>query len=418
MITQQPQSVTVTSPQSATFAISATSASSYQWQSQAAGISGFSNISGATASTYTLTTTSASDNGRQFRCVVANSTATVTSNPAVLTADSSTSQPPSIVITQPAGGATLSGTVSIQGTASDSAGLTSVAVAIDGGTPAAASGLQSWSFALDTTKLSNASHSAIVTATNKSGITSTASLVFTVNNAVSTVPPTVTIAYPLDGDTVYGAISFRGTAASGKGVSSIYVAVDNITYFPASGLDTWSYAIDTTKLTDGTHRLSVQMGDTAGGRAIASETVIVNNTAKPPAVGILQPSANSVISGLVSISGTASDPVKLVSVDVAIDGGSPATPQGKESWLYSLDTTRLTNGSHTITARATNTFGLVTVVTIAVTVSNGASSQPPTISIAQPASGATVSGTASIQGTAADAAALSSVKVSIEPARP
>ena len=332
--------------------------------------------------------------------------------------NSSTSQPPAIAITQPAGGATVSGTVSIQGTASDSAGLTSVVVAIDGGTPVAATGLQSWTFALDTTKLSNASHSAIATATNTAGITATASLTFTVNNTVSTAPPTVTIVYPQDGDTVYGAISFRGTAASGKGVTSIYVAVDNITYFPASGLDNWSYAIDTTKLTDGTHRLSVQMGDAAGGRAIASETVIVNNTAKPPVISILQPTGGAVISGLVSVSGTASDPVKLVSVDVAIDGGSPATPQGRDSWFYSLDTTHLTNGSHTITARATNIFGLVTVATITVTVSNGASSQPPTISIAQPANGATVSGTVSIQGTAADAAALASVKVSVDGGTP
>jgi uncharacterized protein YkwD len=418
VITQQPQSVTVTSPQSASFSISATSASTYQWQSQAAGVSGFSNISGATGATYTLSATSASDNGTQFRCIVANSVATVTSNPAVLTVNSSTSQPPSIAITQPAVGATLSGTVSIQGTASDSAGLTSVVLAVDGGTPVAASGLQSWTFVLDTTKLSNTSHLVTATATNKAGITATSSITVTVNNPVSSTPPTVTIAYPQDGATVYGVISFRGTAASGKGVTSIYVAVDNITYFPATGLDNWSYAVDTTKLTDGVHRLSVQMGDSAGGRAIASETVTVNNTAKPPAISILQPAAGAVISGLVSVSGTASDSVKLVSVDVAVDGGSPATPQGRDSWFYSLDTTRLTNGSHTITARATNTFGLVTVASITVTVTNGASSQPPTISIAQPANNATVSGTASIQGAAADAAALASVKISIDAGAP
>jgi uncharacterized protein YkwD len=418
VITQQPQSVTVTSPQSATFSISATGATTYQWQSQAAGVSGFSNISGATGATYTLSATSASDNSRQFRCVVANSVATVSSNPAVLTVNSSTSQPPTISIAQPSGGATLTGTVTIQGTASDSAGLTSVVVAIDGGTPVAATGLQSWTFALDTTKLSNASHSAIATATNTAGITATASLAFTVNNSVSTASPTVTIVYPQDGATVYGAISFRGTAASSKGVTSIYVAVDNITYFPATGLDNWSYPVDTATLTDGTHRLSVQMGDAAGGRAIASETVIVNNTSKPPVIGILQPAVGALISGLVSVSGTASDAVKLVSVDVAVDGGTPATPQGRESWFYSLDTTRLTNGSHTITARATNVFGLLTVATITVTVSNGASSQPPTISIAQPANGATVSGTVSIQGTASDAAALVSVKLSVDGGTP
>src|SRR5207244_71317 len=38
VITQQPQSVTVTSPQPAAFAVSATGAATYQWQAQAAGV--------------------------------------------------------------------------------------------------------------------------------------------------------------------------------------------------------------------------------------------------------------------------------------------------------------------------------------------------------------------------------------------
>jgi uncharacterized protein YkwD len=414
VITQQPQSVTVASGQPAIFTISATGASTYQWQSQPAGGSGFSNISGGSSASYTIPSTSDTDNGKQFRCVVANSAGTVNSNPAVLTVSSSAGQPPTIAITQPASGATVLGTVSILGTAADAAGLTSVVVSIDGGTAAPATGLQNWSFALDTTRLSNGSHAVTATVTNKAGLTATASLSFTVNNPVSNVPPMVTITYPQDGDTVYGTISFRGTAASGKGVASVYAAVDNITYFPASGLDNWSYAVDTTKLTDGNHRLSVQMSDAAGGRAVASVAVIVNNTAKPPAISITQPTSGAVLSGLVSVSGTASDPVRLVSVDVSIDGGSPVIPQGRDSWSYVLDTTHLTNGSHTITARATNTFSQVTVATVIVSVSNGTSSQPPTISITQPANGATVSGTTSVQGTAGDATGLATVTVSLD----
>lgn len=91
-ITQQPQNAIVTVGQSATFSITATSGSplSYQWQSQASGASGFTNISGATSSTYTTPPSQAANNGTQFLCVVTNSTASIPSNSATLTV-----QPPS-----------------------------------------------------------------------------------------------------------------------------------------------------------------------------------------------------------------------------------------------------------------------------------------------------------------------------------
>ncbi|HLG95342.1 MAG TPA: immunoglobulin domain-containing protein [Bryobacteraceae bacterium] len=87
VITQQPQSATVTSGQSATFSVAASSAATltYQWQSQPAGTAGFTNIAGATSSTYTTPATASSDNGTQFQCNVTNSSGSVTTSIASLT---------------------------------------------------------------------------------------------------------------------------------------------------------------------------------------------------------------------------------------------------------------------------------------------------------------------------------------------
>ncbi|MBV9743319.1 MAG: immunoglobulin domain-containing protein, partial [Acidobacteriia bacterium] len=85
-ILQQAQSLTVVSGQSATFSIVASgSGLVYQWQTAPAGSSTFSNISGATASTYTIPVTSLSQTGSQFLCMVSNGAGTSTSQTATLT---------------------------------------------------------------------------------------------------------------------------------------------------------------------------------------------------------------------------------------------------------------------------------------------------------------------------------------------
>lgn len=80
-ITTQPVSQTVTAGQKAIFSVTAhgTAPLSYQWQKNAAA------ISGATSSSYTTPATTSSDNGARFTVVVSNSAGTVASSAATLT---------------------------------------------------------------------------------------------------------------------------------------------------------------------------------------------------------------------------------------------------------------------------------------------------------------------------------------------
>jgi Immunoglobulin domain len=114
-ITQQPASRTVSVGQSATFTVvaSGTAPLSYRWQRNGA------NITGATASTYTLASATTADNNAQFRCVVSNSAGTATSNIAVLTVV--TNQLPVPTILTPVSGTlyTAGTTISYSGSATD-----------------------------------------------------------------------------------------------------------------------------------------------------------------------------------------------------------------------------------------------------------------------------------------------------------
>jgi hypothetical protein len=72
----------------ATFSVVAVSTAtlSYQWQLSTDGGATFSNISGATSATLSLSSLTTGDSGARYRCVVsATGTSSVTSDPAILT---------------------------------------------------------------------------------------------------------------------------------------------------------------------------------------------------------------------------------------------------------------------------------------------------------------------------------------------
>jgi hypothetical protein len=74
-----------------------------------------------------------------------------------------------------------------------------------------------------------------------------------------------------------------------------------------------------------------------------------------PVVAILEPAPQKIIKGKSLVSGTAGHPKPqktVSSVEVSIDGGSWLPATGTLSWTYTLDTTKLKNGMHNITARS------------------------------------------------------------------
>lgn len=84
VITSQPSSLTVASGASATFSVTAIGAGlAYQWQRSVRG-EAFADISGASASAYTIAAVNAAMNGQQFRVVVQNPAEIVVSSAATL----------------------------------------------------------------------------------------------------------------------------------------------------------------------------------------------------------------------------------------------------------------------------------------------------------------------------------------------
>ena len=101
-VTTQPASQTVTAGQTATFtaAASGNPTPTVQWQVSTDSGSTFSDITGATSTTLTLSNTTTAQNGDEYRAVFTNSVGTATTNAATLTV--TTAQFAPSVTTQPA----------------------------------------------------------------------------------------------------------------------------------------------------------------------------------------------------------------------------------------------------------------------------------------------------------------------------
>ena len=77
---------------------------------------------------------------------------------------------------------------------------------------------------------------------------------------------------------------------------------------------------------------------------------------------------------MVTVTGTAADATGIASVTVAVDSQPSKPATGTTSWSIPVDTTSITDGSHTITALATDTSGNLVASTVQVSVSNTTSS--------------------------------------------
>ncbi|HEV2413117.1 MAG TPA: Ig-like domain-containing protein [Candidatus Saccharimonadales bacterium] len=91
-----------------------------------------------------------------------------------------------------------------------------------------------------------------------------------------------------------------------------------------------------------------------------------------PSVNISTPNSGATVSGSTTISANASDTNGIANVQFMLDGQALGSPITSAPYEYTWDTTVATNGSHSLTAVATNTEGISTTsAAIPVTVSNG-----------------------------------------------
>ena len=189
------------------------------------------------------------------------------------------------------------------------------------------------------------------------------------------------------------------------------------TYFPPVGDTYWVQRVLTPTPLSGT---SVTINDTApsGDRYnlfIAEIKPANAPDTTPPAVSLTAPADAATVSGnAVTVSATASDNVGVTSVQFKLDGVNLGAADTASPYSMVWNTTTAANGSHSLTAVASDAAGnTTTATTVTVTVNNDTT--PPTVSMTAPADAATVSGTTvTVSATAADAVAVTGVQFKLD----
>ena len=185
---------------------------------------------------------------------------------------------PTVDITAPTDGATVSGTVTVTATASDD--ITQVAFFVDGvsfGTDT--DGTDGWSALWDTTGVDDGSRTLSATATTADAQQASDSITVTVDNDAD---PSVTITAPQAGATVSGTVLVTADASDDEAVTQVEFFVDGVSFgTDTDGTDGWSAPWDTTGVDDGARTVSAVATDSAGQTGSDSVGVTVDNEPDP-----------------------------------------------------------------------------------------------------------------------------------------
>ncbi|MBV8550211.1 MAG: hypothetical protein JOY54_02845, partial [Acidobacteriaceae bacterium] len=260
-----------------------------------------------------------------------------------------------------------------------------------------------WTLMLDTSLLPDGSHTIVVTARvadSRGAITEQASAnsTFTVANWTTANPMRIDIDAPNAASAPYsGVASFGGWVVDDlAGISTVTVSVDgapvgNATYggvradvcavYPGrAGCPNvgWNFSLDTTLVADGAHQLAITATSSGGQSSTAITSFQVSNAGTDPVkMNIDTPSANQGLTGAAALRGWAVDVngIPIQSVVVLVDGDLNGTatygadrpdvcaafPSAAAcpnvGWTYTLNTTAIPNGTHTLQVQATSADG-------------------------------------------------------------
>jgi len=202
-----------------------------------------------------------------------NAVAAVSAAAAAVAADT---QAPTVVIAAPLGGASVSGLVAVDVSASDNVGVSKVELRVNGNT-VATDLVGPFQFSWDSTTVANGTANLVAVAYDAAGNTKSSTTVAlnVANNVVAdTTPPAVAIVNPGNGSKVTGTVSVGVSASDNAGAAGLKQSLYLDGKLVASGTGgSLSYNWNTRKSTTGTHTLQAVAQDAAGNRTSTSVSV-------------------------------------------------------------------------------------------------------------------------------------------------
>lgn len=284
---------------------------------------------------------------------------------------------PSVSVTSPSAGAVVSGTTTLQASATDNVGVTGVWFTVDGTTVGTEDQSAPFQVSWNSRTVSNGAHTIRAVARDAAGNTATsAPVTITVSNSTAdTTAPTVSLTAPANGATVSGTVTVSASASDNVGVTSVQFTLNGVNLGAPDTSPPYAINWNTRTAANGTHVLRAVARDAAGNtRTSTARTVTVRNESADttaPTVTLTSPASGATVRGTVTVSASASDNVGVTSVQFTLDGNNLGAPDTSPPYSVSWNTTGAANGTHVLRAIARDAAGNTrTSSPITVTVSN------------------------------------------------
>jgi YVTN family beta-propeller protein/VCBS repeat-containing protein len=341
-----------------------------------------------------LVPTTAAPDGAYLVTAVARDAAgnTTTSAPITIIVDNTA---PTVTLTAPADGATVAGVVTVTATASDNVGVAWVEFRTNDNSEGAVDTTSPYGVSESTTAAPDGTYVVTAVARDTAGnITISAPVTFIVDNTA----PAVSVTAPADGEAVSGVVTFTAAASDSAGVAEVRFLANGVEFLAEDTGSGYSLSVPTTAVPDGTYVVSAVARDTVGNTTTSAPvTFIVDNTA--PAVTLTAPADGAIVSGLVTLSATASDSVGVAGVQFLVNGVAVADELTDSPYSLSVPTTAADDGTYVVSARARDAAGNTTMsAPVTFVVANGTSG--PTVAVTS--AGGPVSGLVTLTAAASD----------------
>src|SRR5690242_2839189 len=272
--------------------------------------------------------------------------------------------PPSITLTSPAGGSTVSGTVQLTASTSAPGG---VQYLIDGQAIGGVVTGAPYTFSWDTTTLANGTHWLAAQTTDATGVTGTSPVVQVgVSNGTSS-KPVVQLTSPATGSILSSTVTLYATVGGSLPISSVQFYVDLAPVGAPVTAPPYMISWDSTTVPDGQHTISASATD-SGGNVGNSVPVTVNVDNSHPAnligqeVVVSRDGAGSLTTPVFSTAAPSDLLVAFVAIDGPTSGGQTVTVTGAGLTWTLLERANTQLGTAEIwSARADGTLSSVTV---------------------------------------------------------
>lgn len=281
-----------------------------------------------------------------------------------------------------------------------------------------AEGKEDWKKEFDLQETKPGTHNVIIKAIDFAGNESIAGP-FNIKVDPASDLPVVRIVSPQEHEVVRNAFNIVGVAVDDDGVARVLVKLDDGSYQTAEGTEYWRVAVPVSRLTEGTHTISVKAVDVNGteGPEITS-TFVLDTT--PPVIEFTSHQSGALVSGKTALEGVVRDETGVKALTVTIPSYTAVNKKGEEEQIpektltvglkydkgeglyrfsLPLDTRPFPDGPYVWWFTATDGTGTEVSTPFLLFVDN----EPATLSVLSPEDEAVVFGKVGITGTVRDA---------------